>query len=48
MPDIQKRFRKDRTYIEQRLREGRLEDAPDQLDAIYPKEFEISLEEETQ
>jgi hypothetical protein len=46
MPDIQMRFKEDRTYIERRLLQGRLEDAPDQADDFSPTQFEPALVDE--
>ena len=43
MPIIIKTFRTDREYIERRLREGRLEDAPDEADEQTEKEFQLAL-----
>jgi hypothetical protein len=45
MPLIQERFTKDRDYIEKRLREGRLEDAPFPPDDFHAGQFDLNLEE---
>lgn len=45
MPDVQTRFKEDRAYIEKRLLQGRLEDAPDQPDDFSPAQFELALDD---
>ena len=46
MEDIKKRFSQDRTYIEERLKAGRLEDAPDEPDDKFASQFSISVEDD--
>lgn len=43
MRDIILTFQSDREYIEQRLREGRFEDAPDQPDEQIALQFELDI-----
>jgi hypothetical protein len=45
MPTIQHRFDEDRAYIEKRLREGRLEDAPDQPEDTFEKQLKLALDD---
>lgn len=43
MPAIQSRFSEDRVYIEGKLREGRLDDAPDEPDDKSARQFELAF-----
>lgn len=43
MPIIISTFREDREYIENRLREGILEDTPDEADELSEKEFQGAI-----
>jgi len=45
MSTIQRSFEQERAYIEKRLREGRLVDAPDQPDDSFSKQLDLALKE---